>query len=376
MIIALAICAVLGIGYYILLNQIKTSWCQVAAGSPKASELQGEVVVLLPFRNEGQHLAECIDSIQSSLLSLPLSVQDRVRILLLDDHSEDESSAIAQGADSRYFTYLPIPDGRQGKKAALSYGMEKSNSQWVICTDADVVVHEGWLPAWWAYLSTEEVSMATGPVSVRSDGTYLSRWQRADLMGMMAVTAHGIFRDHYRLANGANMAFERAAWEAVGGWAGNAGWASGDDVFLMQAIYKHSGGKVAMLWDRQAEVVTWPEESWGELWEQRKRWASKTRGYGERGVVWVQGFVWCYSVLAVGMLLFGHGQWKAVGMALVGWKVFWDAVMLRRVAKDFGGGEGVFAYGVLGLMHTLYILLAGIFALIPLRYRWRGRAQQ
>jgi hopene-associated glycosyltransferase HpnB len=100
------------------------------------------VVVVVPARNEAQHLPRTLPS---------LLAQDHAHlsIVVVDDHSEDGTAAVARriakeaGAEHRLtvVTPPPLPGGWTGKVWALHHGVEHALAErpdWIWLTDADV----------------------------------------------------------------------------------------------------------------------------------------------------------------------------------------------------------------------------------------------
>lgn len=61
--------------------------------------------------------------------------------------------------------------------------------------------------------------------------TILSKFQWLDFAATMAITANGIYRQSYFLANGANLSYQKHTFDQVKGFENNEILASGDDVF-------------------------------------------------------------------------------------------------------------------------------------------------
>lgn len=98
------------------------------------------VTILLPVRNEVSNIVACLASLQAQTVP--------VRILVLDDGSTDNTSALAgdvAAVDSRVrvLRVPPPPDGISGKVHALEFGLAQSGSEsgvvpaWVLSIDAD-----------------------------------------------------------------------------------------------------------------------------------------------------------------------------------------------------------------------------------------------
>src|SRR5438046_1622049 len=97
-----------------------------AAGGDDAAS----VVAIVPARNEADVVAESIGSLAS-----------QVRVVLVDDASEDGTAGIARaaGADS-VIAARPLPVGWTGKMWAVSEGVHAAGApEYLLLTDADIV---------------------------------------------------------------------------------------------------------------------------------------------------------------------------------------------------------------------------------------------
>ncbi len=77
------------------------------------------------------------------------------------------------------------------------------------------------------------------------------------------------------MCNGANLAYEKQAFEEVGGFTGIDMIASGDDMLLMYKIYHAYPGSVHYLKSPDAIVRTLPVDTVKGFMNQRIRWSSK-----------------------------------------------------------------------------------------------------
>jgi glycosyltransferase involved in cell wall biosynthesis len=88
--------------------------------------------VVIPVRNYGRYLGECLDSVLAQSL-VPAEV------VVVDDHSEDDSLALAQG-------YSPavraVPAEGSGASSARNTGIRMTRSDLIAFLDAD----DRWLP--------------------------------------------------------------------------------------------------------------------------------------------------------------------------------------------------------------------------------------
>ena len=87
--------------------------------------------VVIPARNEAQHLGNVLDD---------LAAQDlQVQILVVDDHSTDVTASLAASHQLAQRGQLRVLTAEgTGKKSALLTGRASASTPWVVTLDADV----------------------------------------------------------------------------------------------------------------------------------------------------------------------------------------------------------------------------------------------
>ncbi len=124
----------LGIVFWMTLKQLGTldADSQIRSAEPTIS-------VIVPARNEQLDLASAVRSI--------LAQQDvRLQVILVNDHSSDDTGAIADSlarSDDRVTVIHdpPLRDGWLGKTNAMQTGISLATGALTVFTDADVIHH-------------------------------------------------------------------------------------------------------------------------------------------------------------------------------------------------------------------------------------------
>lgn len=235
-------------------------------------EPKTKFTILVPFRNEADNLPKLLDSF--SKLKYPT---DSFEVLLIDDASAEKLSVF-----SYPFSVKIINNCRKSnspKKDAIATAMQRVKTDWVITTDADCSVNEGWLLAFDTYIQTHDVSMICGAVTYDINSSFLDSFQQLDLASLQGATIGSFGLQKGFMCNGANFAYTKAFFEELKGFEGNDTIASGDDVFLLQKAIAKNPEVVHYLKSKNTIVTTKPTANWKALFHQRVRWASKTSSY-------------------------------------------------------------------------------------------------
>lgn len=179
-----------------------------------------DVSVVIPARNEAHNLDACLAALAAA--------GDAVReILVVDDHSEDETAAVASRAAARdprvrLLRAPALPPGWTGKSHALHHGAAHAGGAWLLFVDADVRLGPGAAGTAVALAHARAIEVLSLSPRQRSEGVWEALLQPLvfDLLDerfdMAAVNdpAHPA-----AAANGQFLLFRRLAYERIGGHA-------------------------------------------------------------------------------------------------------------------------------------------------------------
>ncbi|PJJ59571.1 glycosyltransferase [Hymenobacter chitinivorans] len=332
--------------------------------------------VLIAARNEADNLPGLLHDL--TLQSLP---PGRFEVLLADDHSTDATARLVAEAARhcpfplRLVALRELPGAGTGKKAALQAALHHARAPWVVCTDADCRFGPDWLSTYAALVTTDAaVRFISGPVLLTGPNTAWQQLMGLEFAGLVGVGAAGIGRQSPTMCNGANLAYQRAAFTAVQGFAGNEHLASGDDEFLLHKLHAAFPGSIRFLRSPTALVSTAAPATLGALLRQRVRWASKWRHYrhlaSQQLAVLVLGAnVALFLGLLLTMLLPALGPWTLAAWAL---KLGADWWFLTPVLRFLGRPQWRRWLPVLQLLYAPYALATGLLGLRG-SYVWKGR---
>jgi cellulose synthase/poly-beta-1,6-N-acetylglucosamine synthase-like glycosyltransferase len=370
----------LAAGYAILMQWYGWYWRKIPVFRPSFDFKPSlPLTILIPARNEADNIASCLNSMLSG--NYPLDLLD---IIVVDDCSEDDTAAIA----SRFGTlvrvlslrhFLPANEVLQShKKLAIETAIAHARHPVIVTTDADCLVPPGWLTHISAVYEAYQPDMVAAPVLFQSNGSLLQDFQALDFVGMMGITGAGIASGFQRMANGANLSYTRAAFEAVDGFNGNTHKASGDDMFLIQKMAKRRPEGIFFLKSRAATVLTAPAATWPDFIQQRLRWGTKNAALPEWSVRLILAlvFVFCWSILIAMALTLQGSLAPMTFLMVVATKAVSDYFFLHQLCGFFGQQHLMHRFLSCFILHTLYIPLIGTASLFSKKYTWKGRQVQ
>src|SRR5690606_38334852 len=212
-------------------------------------------------------------------------------------------------------------------------GIAEADGELLAFTDGDCRVQPDWLLHFAYTFQSQQAIFISGPVCFHHTHTMLERMQLVEFASLIGVGGASIGLRQPNMCNGANLAYTRAVFEEVGGFAGNEGIASGDDGFLLHKVNQLYPDRIAFLKHPGAIVYTEARKTVRSFIAQRVRWASKWRSYQSLSVKLVALCVFpvnLFLFLAIPAVLL-HWTSPLVFLAAYAAKFLIDFLFLNRV---------------------------------------------
>ncbi len=337
------------------------------------------IAVLVAARNEEARLPRCLDALLAQ--DYPA---DRLDIFVADDHSTDGTAAVieryrvrtaafagADGADEAglpavHAAAVPPPRGHlRGKALAVHAAVEACDHDLLLVTDADCAPPPRWARSLVAYFDDPATGMVCGQTSVETHGDCLSELQALDWAYLLAICSAFVETGYPITAMGNNMAFRRAAYDAVGGYPALP-FSVTEDYMLFRAVYEQTDFRLRYPADPALTNWTLPLRRLSDVYRQRRRWA---RG-GTQSQLWVHGV---YAVTHLAHLLPLAALFLVPGptLAVVGLKAGADFAALWAT---LGARRGLLRTFALWEAYLFFYLatLPGVLLLFP-RISWKDR---
>ncbi|PSR00940.1 MAG: glycosyl transferase [Bacteroidetes bacterium SW_11_45_7] len=231
------------------------------------------VSVLIPVRNEEASIQATIhDILKQEYLN------DGMEVIVVDDFSSDRTRQYLEQIPDKRLRVFAMRDFfnenqlASPKKEALALAVSKAKGELIVTTDGDCRMGPHWLSTIVRFFEHYQPKLIAGPVVYQRSDSFLNAFQSLDLLSMMGITCASVANGLPVMCNGANLAFEKSAYDKVGGYSNNTYTATGDDVFLMLKVQNKYPGGVKFLKAREAVVTTEPQPTYWALFQQRKRW--------------------------------------------------------------------------------------------------------
>jgi biofilm PGA synthesis N-glycosyltransferase PgaC len=345
-------------------------WQSIKVGSVVSYVPTEAVSIVIAFRNEAHNLERLLQSLANQ--KYPSSL---LEVVLVNDHSEDGYREVLQRFSS--FPYalriLSLVEGKSGKKQAVSYGVSQASHPWILTSDADCLFGEGWVSGMMEQAKVSGARFVFGPVVFESNGTFLADFQQIELYSLIGSGA-ALWQQHLpTMCNGANLLYQKSL-VTIDPYASNAHLASGDDEFLMHAVYQQDSQTVSFAKSKETLVLTAPCATWTLLYQQRKRWASKWGAYRLAHVQRIALGVFLANLIYALLPLLALGQsglipW-IIGIYVFRWVM--DGIFIYEIIRFYNKPFNLVRYAEVAILYPWYVIISA-FAGRAGKYTWKGR---
>lgn len=328
------------------------------------------VSVIVPFRNEAATIAYLLKDLAAQHYAA-------FEIILVNDHSEDDSLEVISSVSEKSPQLkerikLLHCTTSSGKKAALTLGIAQATGYIIMTTDADCRIGKDWIEDTLKHF-THSTVMVLGGVRFSATNFFekMQQLEFASLIGSGAATLAWLLPS---MANGANLAFTKMAFQEVGGYTGNEHIPSGDDEFLVRKMHQRFPHAICFNTSKVSVVETAPARTCHHFLQQRLRWAGKWslhRGWFSKLLpisIFIFQLVFLLTpwLILLGILSWRLGALLLISKALLEFSFFLP--ILRQLGISFSGP----AFLSLQFIYPYYVVAVGLLA-NGRKYTWKGR---
>lgn len=367
--IFLFVCLFLFILYAFTLLNYWLEWKSIPVFEPGTEKTTVKFSVIIPARNEEKNIGLLLGDLLQQTWPRHL-----FEIIVVDDHSEDQTAAEVKKIPGIKLVQLTGLDINSYKKKAIETGIMVAENEWIVTTDADCRVPARWLETIACFIKQKQPVLIAAPVTLNGPATVLGQFQVTDFMVLQGITGAAIHKNMHSMGNGANLAYEKKAFTEAGGFTGIDHIASGDDMLLMYKIEKKFPGRTTYLKSSAAIVSTTTASAWKDFFSQRIRWASKAKKYQDKKLFPILLMVYLFNLLFPGLLIAGFIDWH-YWLYMAGFlagKIAAELPLFVSVSRFFNRAHTIKWFLLLQPVHILYTIISGLFGQLG-RYEWKGR---
>lgn len=330
------------------------------------------VSVLIAAKNEATGIAAILDSVFSQDFAYNWDVW------VADDRSTDDTPKILAEYAKKYkrlhvLTIKEVPDGVSPKKYALSKLIDACNGEILCLTDADCIVKPTWLTGLVREFEPgiELVAGHSYIPTVPGKSSVLICMQAVETLIYRVAGTAGLAMKLPLTSTGNNLAYRKSFFKSVNGFDNVLKIQSGDDDLLMQKLACDRPWAMRYCIAESTFVTTSGKETLKELWEQRKRWASKTIYYSPK-IVFVLSMVFLFLVMLCVSAILSPFNLKILVATIAAFaiKSICDFILILRGLKIFKQ-EHLLKWCIpVEIIHAPFTVIAVLFGLFG-RFKWK-----
>ena len=344
----------------------------------KDSSFFNDISVIVAAHNEEKDIANLLDS-----LSFQEYPKDKYEVIIINDRSRDNTEGIIKKYSEKYnnIKYLKIDKGDKnlvGKKNALTKGIEQSNGNILLFTDADCVPGKNWLKSMNNQFNLGfDVVVGYSPLVSYNTKTIFQKFvfnlKRLERLSIFAISAGTIGWNWGVTATGRNFAYRKRVFKELNGFSGIGHIPSGDDDLFLQKISKSKKYKISFAKDKKSFVNSVERKNAKEQINQEKRRASKWIYYPLNIKIYLALIFVFYLFLFISfvMAIFSSFSWNSfLGIFIV--KIIFDFLIVIKGAILFRENRLLWIFPLAEIFYIPYFLIFGILGTFT-RYRWHDK---
>lgn len=332
------------------------------------------VSILVSARNEEAGISKTLDSLMKQLY------KGRWDIWIADDRSTDRTPQILAEYAEKYpdrihvVTISELAPGESAKKNAIAKLVAASEGEILLLTDADCIVQPTWIRAMIREFEPG-IDFVAGHsyIELPTDRTnWLLNMQAVETMAYRIAGTGALAMGMPITSTGNNLAYRRSFFEEVHGFEGVSKIQSGDDDLLLQKLAREAPWKAHYSIDPEAFVTTQGKETLPELWEQRKRWASKTTYYAPKIVALLVAVFLFFCLISLGYVLsfFSFNIFLATLFGVLV-KLVGDSLVELRGLRIFQQKQLFKWFLPVEIIHAPFTVFAVLFGIAG-HFKWKG----
>ncbi|WP_405340525.1 glycosyltransferase [Fibrobacter sp.] len=369
--LVIGLLAVFGLFYIVLEVRFFRALGSVRVGNSDV-EPAPKVSILIAARNESAGIRATLDTV------LAQDYRGDWDVWVADDRSDDDTPQIlaeyaAKNPKLHVLTIKEIPEGVSPKKHALSLLIEACEGEILCLTDADCLVKPTWVTGIVAEFEPgiELVAGHSYIPTIPGKSSVLICMQAVETLIYRVAGTAGLAMRLPLTSTGNNLAYRKSFFKSVHGFDNVIKIQSGDDDLLMQKLAADRPWAMRYCIAESTFVTTNGKETLKELWEQRKRWASKTIYYTPK-IVFVLSMVFLFLVMQCVAAVFAPFSFNVLIATIIAFvaKCVGDLVLILRGLRIFRQ-EHLLKWCIpVEFIHAPFTVLAVLFGLFG-RFKWK-----
>ena len=337
--------------YFFLLMWLYRWLRKIRRFSPSPQSRDVRISVIIACRNESHNLKNILPDIAGQ--DYP---PEMLEVIVVDDNSTDDTYDYASGF--REIRYLKVLKNKgQGKKRAITTGVNAASGELMITTDADCRAGKNWIITIASFYFKYKPDMIICPVILEPGRGFFGKFQELEFLSLQGVTTGSAAAGRSTMCNGANLAFSR---EIFLKHTKNLHYEipSGDDVFFLHSLKNEKGSGILWLEAPEAIVTAAQAVKPSLFVRQRHRWISKGRAFKDRFTVFLAIVTFVTIMAEVFTLIAGifDHRFLLTFLVILSLKSVPDFLILNNTAGRYGKKKLLRWFIPSQLVYPFYVL--------------------
>lgn len=334
---------------------------------PDYSSESVTISILISVRNESHRIAPLLKSFDRCN-----SDSNNFELIFIDDHSLDNtidklnSWALSSAINTKI---ISLENNLKGKKNAIKQGVLLSNSDYILCLDADVSFNSNFLNIISSSIH-ESKDLYFIPLIEYSNGNVFSIIESF----MLSLVTLGSAKLNFPiLSNGAAMLFKKSSFDELNPFQNNLHISSGDDLFLLQS-FKRNNKSFGLISPNETYVHTESPKLYKHYVSRALRWSGKMKSSSLHFTKLVGLLVLLSNYIILGLIIMCLFRPSLILILLILGKFLIDFIGLLLAVKVYGNSRLLIYSPLMLLFYPFHLLILFVLSFFNTQISWKGRS--
>ncbi len=321
-----------------------------------------KISVVIAAKNEANNISNVITSLQKQKYSL-----DNFEIIIVDDNSKDSTFAIAKSFSTDHNNIKVIKAENkiyEGKRGALQIGIDKSEFDYILITDADCIANKNLIKSY-SNRFNENFDFLFGVSPIIQENSFTNKIACFDNLWVHILT--------FSLANiglpysaaARSFGFSKLSFNKISGYKNTTDTTSGDDDLLLREAVKNNL-RIGTISNEDAFVFTKANKTFSEFISQKSRHTS-TSGYYSNAIKITLGVWHLLNIFMILSPLFIYADFNFVFLFVT--KLIGDVFILKLLMRKFSYKFSFIEIVVHQIIYEILLIIIFIKS-FSMRNRW------
>jgi cellulose synthase/poly-beta-1,6-N-acetylglucosamine synthase-like glycosyltransferase len=306
--------------------------------------------IVIAAKNEEKNINSLFDSLE--LLNYP---NENYEVIIVDDNSTDKTAELIQTrvSDKNNFVLIIADEKKfEGKKGALSIGIENARNNFIVITDADCRPETNWLNAIAGGLDYG-YDFVFGAAPIKKGSTLVEKLSAFENLRNTYLTIAAVGLNIPYSAAARSFAFRKTSFERIGSYSNTIETLSGDDDLLIREAIKNKM-LIGTVIEPDAFVYSTAPKSFNEYFRQKKRHLQTSFHYLLKQKIFL-GFWHLINLISLLSIVLGLiSPILALPFAV---KLFYDFFLVIRFQKHLGHSFRLYEIIYLQILFEVFVVI-------------------